>query len=204
VNRVATSLLGVVFIAGVLYRPPGPAPPGRTTASRAMAAGTGRLAGSGAGISQSGSSSATPDCRDTDGPWTAIGQALESKESAGPSFSATWSTYKFSGPVRTLIITVPDPVHTRLALHFDRAVASIVQAASDGHYDLDRFWLPWKDTPAPAEPNPDASSGSTRRVRRWRPVVTARSEADAPVRSRLERSAGGDSPAAEVPIAEPH
>jgi len=98
-------------------------------------------------------SSEAGNCQDTDGPWTAIGQALESKDRATSWFTAAWSAYKFSGPVRVLIVTVPDPVHTRLALYFDRAIDSLVAAASANGYTLDRFWLPWKDTSPPAEPD---------------------------------------------------
>lgn len=43
-----------------------------------------------------------------------------------------------------IIATVPDPVHTHLAMEFDRAVDAILQAASDNGYVSSYYWLPWK------------------------------------------------------------
>jgi hypothetical protein len=42
-----------------------------------------------------------------------------------------------------LIVTVPDPVNSHLALEFDRRMDSIVWAATDAGYINDQFWLPW-------------------------------------------------------------
>ena len=50
--------------------------------------------------------------------------------------------------VTAIIATVPDPVHTHLALAFDRTVAAILQAASDGDYVSSYYWLPWKNRAA--------------------------------------------------------
>jgi hypothetical protein len=51
-----------------------------------------------------------------------------------------------SRTLRFLIATVPDPVHTHLALEFDRLVEGIQQAAAESDYrfqSLDRASLPW-------------------------------------------------------------
>jgi hypothetical protein len=47
------------------------------------------------------------------------------------------------GDVRIAIATVPDPVHTHLALQFDRTLEAIQQAAQDEGYTYDSSWLPW-------------------------------------------------------------
>jgi len=46
--------------------------------------------------------------------------------------------------VQAMIAIVPDPVHTHLALLFDRSVEAIQLAAESGNYLVDRFWLPWR------------------------------------------------------------
>jgi hypothetical protein len=45
--------------------------------------------------------------------------------------------------VTALIATVPDPVHTHLALSFDRTVDALLQAAADNGYNSSYYWLPW-------------------------------------------------------------
>jgi hypothetical protein len=46
--------------------------------------------------------------------------------------------------IRILVATVPDPLHTRLNLQFDRTIDAIQQAAQDQGYTYDSSWLPWK------------------------------------------------------------
>jgi hypothetical protein len=46
--------------------------------------------------------------------------------------------------VTAIIATVPDPVHTHLAMEFDRRVDVLLQAASDNDYLTSFYWLPWK------------------------------------------------------------
>ena len=46
--------------------------------------------------------------------------------------------------VTAIIATVPDPVHTHLALAFDRTVEAILQAAADNNYVSSYYWLPWR------------------------------------------------------------
>jgi len=53
-----------------------------------------------------------------------------------------------SGPpidITALIATVPDPVHTHLALAFDRTIDSLLQAAADIGYSSSYYWLPWRN-----------------------------------------------------------
>lgn len=47
--------------------------------------------------------------------------------------------------VTAVIATVPDPVHTNLALQFDRRVDALLQAAAANQYVSSFHWLPWKN-----------------------------------------------------------
>lgn len=44
-----------------------------------------------------------------------------------------------------VIATLPDPIHTHLALVFDRMAEVIQQAAQDEGYSYEASWLPWDD-----------------------------------------------------------
>lgn len=44
----------------------------------------------------------------------------------------------------SVIATVPDPVHSHLALEFDRIMDALIGSASDNGYSLSYSWLPWK------------------------------------------------------------
>ncbi|MGA3235246.1 MAG: hypothetical protein ABSG03_03000 [Bryobacteraceae bacterium] len=58
-----------------------------------------------------------------------------------------WGFPKHGGPIQVtaIIAAVPDPVHTHLALTFDRSVEAILQAAADNEYVSSYYWLPWKN-----------------------------------------------------------
>lgn len=45
--------------------------------------------------------------------------------------------------IHALVASFPDPLHTHLALEFDREVDALVQAAGDNGYVPSYFWLPW-------------------------------------------------------------
>jgi hypothetical protein len=65
------------------------------------------------------------------------------------------------GPINvtSIIATVPDPVHSHLALTLDRTVGAILQAAGDNAYLSSYYWLPWKSqfgVLTPEEPLGDA------------------------------------------------
>lgn len=49
--------------------------------------------------------------------------------------------------VQAMIAVVPDPVHTHLALVFDRSVEALQIAAESSNYVVDRYWLPWQTEP---------------------------------------------------------
>jgi hypothetical protein len=49
--------------------------------------------------------------------------------------------------VQFVIAILPDPVHTRLSLFFDRGIEAVQQAAQRKGYAFDRAILPWRRTP---------------------------------------------------------
>jgi hypothetical protein len=46
--------------------------------------------------------------------------------------------------ITTIIATVPDPLHSHMAMEFDRTIDAYTQAASDARYLTSYFWLPWR------------------------------------------------------------
>ena len=60
-----------------------------------------------------------------------------------------------STKARYVLALVPDPLHTNLALDFDRDMEVIQQAAQDEGYTYDSSWLPWQTgnftSPLPAD-----------------------------------------------------
>jgi hypothetical protein len=58
------------------------------------------------------------------------------------------SSFRFpGGTIQFVIAILPDPVHTRLGLFFDRSVEALQQAAQVQHYVFDRAIMPWDRTP---------------------------------------------------------
>src|SRR5215475_6877543 len=54
-----------------------------------------------------------------------------------------------------LIAILPDPVHTHLALYFDRSIEALQQAAQRCGYVFDSAILPWDRTPLTDNSDPD-------------------------------------------------
>ena len=46
--------------------------------------------------------------------------------------------------MKYVIALAPDPIHTRLSLHFDRTMEAIQAAAQDETYVYDSSWMPWQ------------------------------------------------------------
>ena len=57
--------------------------------------------------------------------------------------------------VQYMIATIPDPLHTRLALLTDSSIEAINQAAFDSHWELAAQWLPWYDSANLGEKDPE-------------------------------------------------
>ena len=54
------------------------------------------------------------------------------------------STSGLAPHVTVIIATVPDPIHSSMALEFDRSIDVLTQAAAENGYIESYFWLPWK------------------------------------------------------------
>jgi hypothetical protein len=78
-----------------------------------------------------------------------------------------------SSTVRFVIATVPDPVHTDMALLFDRFVEAIGQGAQEAGYTFDHAVLPWQ-VPSDSLPDTKSEKGS-------------KEESEKSVRQRQER-----------------
>ena len=85
-----------------------------------------------------------------DGPWRASQEFFAGQKAACPDDLASPNARrdKWCIPdgeqVRALIAIAPDPVRTRIALGFDRALEAIQLAAEHAGYVMDRYWLPWR------------------------------------------------------------
>ena len=59
---------------------------------------------------------------------------------------------EFRPEIHIIIAAVTDPVHTHLALAFDREIDALVMAAGDNDYVPSYFWLPWSVHPQSLSP----------------------------------------------------
>ncbi len=66
-------------------------------------------------------------------------------DSCKPVKATAETTPKASLNPKFVIATLPDPIHTHLALMFDRMAEVIQQAAQDEGYFYEASWLPWDD-----------------------------------------------------------
>ena len=60
--------------------------------------------------------------------------------------------------ITAIIATVPDPIHSSMALDFDRFMDVITLAAADNHYLMSYYWLPWNRPPENSRSTQTASS----------------------------------------------
>jgi hypothetical protein len=68
--------------------------------------------------------------------------------------------------VRTIIATVPDPIHSHFALAFDRTIDALMQAAADNRYLGSTYWLPWRSLPVSASTEPSINATQTEETRK--------------------------------------
>lgn len=73
--------------------------------------------------------------------------------------------------ITAIIAAVPTPVHSRLALQFDRTLDAILEAAADNDYVQSYYWLPWMNAgeSAKQESGGDATNESERKERERQP-----------------------------------
>jgi len=113
------------------------------------------------------------------GPWTASCARFRTREHQPPNRSeslrlnsnapeqlgktpADWCLPSENTPaLNFLIVLVPDPVTTHLALYFDRAIEALEAAAQQHELFLDRYWLPW---PVPGGTTPPGDTAQDFRV----------------------------------------
>ncbi len=86
--------------------------------------------------------------------------------------------------IRAILAIVPDPVHSHLALEFDRSIDSLMQAAADNRYLGSDYWLPWK--------NPHTSSSLTESLSAANPTEVNRSREQQPGLIILKYSPASD------------
>jgi hypothetical protein len=150
-KRGGVTLIGALAIAGVLYRPAvqTEAPAADLSAEQLMAHQDRALLGKTQTESASENSKevAANPCLEDSGPFQKLEQFAD-QPPIPPSLSIPGLE---SG--NFLIVTLPDPVHTELAMTFDEGVQSIERAATKSGYSFDRYWVPWQGEAEPAEPD---------------------------------------------------
>ncbi|MGC2660984.1 MAG: hypothetical protein WA324_23770 [Bryobacteraceae bacterium] len=57
--------------------------------------------------------------------------------------------------IQYVLATIPDPLHTRLALSTDSSIEAIEKAAFDSHWEFAAQWLPWYDGADLSEKDPE-------------------------------------------------
>jgi hypothetical protein len=155
---IAGSTLGAVLVAFFFLRAPSPSPSAikQSITQRPLSA---------ASIAKMGGTVKSPP----DGPWMASRSHFAGISNSGgcppsseiPVSSSQAAAVKLrqqvwcipqNERVTAMMAVVPDPVHTHMALLFDRSIEAINLASESADYVMDRYWLPWR---------PVASSTST-------------------------------------------
>jgi len=95
---------------------------------------------------------------------------------ADPAAATAQTLSKDPPPINPnyVIALVPDPIHTHLALMFDRMTEVIQQAAQDENYSYENSWLPWEDSSQsyPLLADDDQASNRTE-LREYQPGILA-------------------------------
>jgi DNA-binding transcriptional MerR regulator len=156
-NRgIGATTIGAVLLAGMMLQPRGPvntrdsgsnkapeAEPAKAKASDGPWQASCNYWAAVVSAAQNGASSPDVTIAEKDG----VKLQLKSGEEQAGCASDTWglpSNVVGSPEISTIIATVPDPIHSHLALDFDRAIDAILLAAADNHYLSSYYWLPWR------------------------------------------------------------
>jgi hypothetical protein len=67
----------------------------------------------------------------------------EEKDECGPGSWGIPGPSPAPPEIHAIIATISDPVHTHLALEFDRSIDALMQAAADNSYLASYYWIPW-------------------------------------------------------------
>lgn len=71
--------------------------------------------------------------------------------------------------IHAVIFTAPDPIHSHLALEFDRSIDSLLQAAADNKYLGSNYWLPWLVSSPSSQTQSTAAGKAAERKREEQP-----------------------------------
>ncbi len=164
-NRWTGTVIAVMALSAFLYRGESTAPASSALQGAAPAAESEQAQSRQAARTTSPNSSTSPSnpCTNAEeNPMKALASALgfvgpPPLVSADQAYVLEDANSQASLKTSTaLIVTVPDPVHSHLALWFDRSVDAIILAAQQSGYNRDySFWLPWSSKPP--DPQPDCS-----------------------------------------------
>lgn len=88
----------------------------------------------------------------------------------GDGWGIPVSTPTSKPEIHAIIAAMPDPIHSHLALEFDRSIDSLMQAAADNHYLGSNYWLPWRSPSSPVPvAQPTGAEQATERKRQQQP-----------------------------------
>jgi hypothetical protein len=116
---------------------------------------------------------------------------MKATEADGPVLQPIPPTSK----ANFVVAMVPDPIHTRLGLLFDRSVDAIQQAAQAEGCSLDRSTVPWDPEPYEEPKDPDARDALESQIKRHESVPGL-------MIFRPAESPGGEKKTAKRPCAE--
>ena len=122
-----------------------------------------------------------------------FGTFNEERKSSEEDSSKFWGVPSQVRARSTHVIAIlPDPVHTQLALFFDRSIESLQIAAQKQGYEFDRAILPWEREAHPESPDADirAKTEAVRKNREANPGLLIFREGSARRRAREHGTAG--------------
>jgi hypothetical protein len=156
-KRAGVTLLGFLAIAGILYRPtlPNGAPeasvPAEQTKTHKDQQKQEEVPPQSPGTVNEIAPSRNP-CADQEGPVQKLQEFVGEPSQAEIPNLAPISPLEFESD-NFLIVTLPDPVHTELAMMFDEGVETIERAAGASGYSFERYWSPWQAETGLREPD---------------------------------------------------
>jgi hypothetical protein len=183
---LGATTFGAILLAGFMFQAkPGSSPPSSRQNITSSASTTKPVTGEGPWMAsckywsaaQSAEPTATDASPDPDATLHQSGDTVKTSTSAeavcGPG-SDGWGIPQATDlahepEISTVVATIPDPIHSHLALDFDRSVDAILLAAADNGYLSSYYWLPWRShvntlsaSESVSSPSPSGEEDSTR------------------------------------------
>jgi hypothetical protein len=158
---LGATTFGAILLAGFIFQAKsGSSPPSRQQSVTSSESTTKPVTGEGPWMASckywSAAQSAEPEAKDPsldpDATLHQTDNAAKTPTSSdavcGPA-SDGWGIPQATDPlhapeISTVVATIPDPIHSHLALDFDRSVDAILLAAADNGYLSSYYWLPWR------------------------------------------------------------